>query len=90
MGTTERAMIFGELWRPTLREGAPSNAAGMRGWDWIYASRDAAERHEHWANQAPWATTARVTAVLYYDQVEKIADGVFVLRDHVDPMILHE
>jgi hypothetical protein len=51
------------IWLPTLREGAPTNAAGMRGPLTPYRTRKEALRHEHWNNQAPWASARSVCVV---------------------------
>lgn len=48
------------VWIPSLRRGVPSNASGMRGYLTPYRTRAQALRHEHWANQAPWASARRV------------------------------
>ncbi len=48
-----------EVWLPTLRKDAPSNAAGIRGTGTPYSTRARALRHQHWNNQAPWGTCYR-------------------------------
>lgn len=58
--TTEQTRAV-EVWIPALKRGAPSNASGMRGAATPYANRAAALEHEHWSNQAPWATARKVT-----------------------------
>ena len=48
------------IWIPALRKGAPSNAAGMAPGG-PYRTRAEALAHEHWSNQAAYATAKRVT-----------------------------
>lgn len=48
------------IWIPALRKGAPTNAAGMAPGG-PYRTRKEALEHEHWVNQAAYATAKRVT-----------------------------
>lgn len=48
------------VWIPTLRKGAPSNAAGMAPGG-PYRTRKEALEHEHWNNQAAHASAKQVT-----------------------------
>lgn len=48
------------VWLPCLRANAPSNTAGMRNAGSVYATREQALAHEHWANQAPYAEAIAV------------------------------
>lgn len=63
MMTTQTQTATLTVWLPRIRQGAPSNAAGLRGAWTPYATKDAALRHEHWANQAPWADAMPVEIV---------------------------
>jgi hypothetical protein len=48
------------IWIPALRKGAPTNTAGIRASGMAYRTRAGALAHEHWANQAPWATAKAI------------------------------
>lgn len=51
-------------WVPALKRGAPSNAAAPP--SGLYPTRKAALAHEHWANQAAWASARKIW--LYDDE----------------------
>lgn len=57
MTATTRSLT---LWLPALCPGAPSEAAGMARASAVYRTAAQALAHEHWADQAPWATARRV------------------------------
>ncbi len=79
--TAEQAFA---VWIPSLKRGAPSNAAGMRGAWTPYGTRAAALQHEHWANQAPWAGARQVVITDRVGSLTTDADLVCgrVLDDH--------